>query len=328
MNIIRLIIVAFLFCLGATAQNHKTSKPQKNEGIHSMLRRHGLNPIKYEKDFIELNKRNIGKNNSLFADRTYKIPLQSDSKPEIEKPKTNLLFGKKYEQITIRDNALEGAVFYLLSGHGGPDPGAIAHQGKNMLCEDEYAYDVTLRLARRLMEHNATVYMIIQDKNDGIRDESILKPDKDEVCYPNLTIPLNQKKRLQQRVDAVNELNKKHPEKYQRAVEIHIDSRSKKQNIDVYFYYKTGDVQGRATAKNMHETFKAKYAQHQPDRGYNGTISTRQLFTLENITPSTVFIELGNMQHANDLKRFMLVNNRQAIANWFTESLIKDYKSK
>ena len=84
------------------------------------------------------------------------------------------ILGPDFKEIRIQDEALKNKVYYLVSGHGGPDPGTI-YRGQNMmLCEDEYAYDVTLRLARKLMEHSATVHMIVQDPNDGIRNEMYL----------------------------------------------------------------------------------------------------------------------------------------------------------
>src|SRR5690606_6341245 len=67
-------------------------------------------------------------------------------------------FGKDYANFNVKDQQLQGAVYYLLAGHGGPDPGALGKYGPYLLSEDEYAYDVTIRLARRLMEHGATVY--------------------------------------------------------------------------------------------------------------------------------------------------------------------------
>ena len=87
-----------------------------------------------------------------------------------------------------------------------------------------------------LIEKGAEVYMITIDNNDGIRDESFLKPDKDEVCYPNLSIPLNQIRRLRQRTNAINKLYMKNRNAFQRVIIIHVDSRSKSENIDVFFY--------------------------------------------------------------------------------------------
>jgi N-acetylmuramoyl-L-alanine amidase len=240
---------------------------------------------------------------------------------------TNKLYGRKYEKVTIEDRALNGAVFYLISGHGGPDPGAIGHLGKNLLCEDEYAYDVTLRLSRALEEHGARVYMIIQDKNDGIRDDRILKHNQSEVCYPGLAIPRSQMTRLRQRKDAVNKLYLAHKGQFQRLVIIHVDSRSKGENIDVFFYHDKRSKTGKKLATNLQQTFKAKYDYHQPNRGYQGTVSERNLFVLKYSYPAAVFIELGNINHSRDQQRFMLEDNRQALANWLCEGLVKDFEN-
>ena len=70
---------------------------------------------------------------------------------------------------------LRGRVYYIVGGHGGPDPVAVGVCYGKSLCEDEYAYDITLRTARNLMTHGATVYIITRDPNDGIRDEVSLQ---------------------------------------------------------------------------------------------------------------------------------------------------------
>ena len=79
------------------------------------------------------------------------------------------LFGPNKRNVPIESNKLHNQIFYIVPGHGGPDPGAIAKDvfGDHDICEDEYAYDVSLRLARNLISEGATVYVIVQDKNDG-----------------------------------------------------------------------------------------------------------------------------------------------------------------
>ncbi len=122
--------------------------------------------------------------------------------------KTFPIFGKEYEEIDFLDEDLKGAIYYIVAGHGGPDPGAIGKRDNHAMCEDEYAYDISLRLARELLRHSATVYMIIRDTNDGIRNEAYLDCDKDEICLGGKAIPLSQKERLRQRVKVVNGLYK------------------------------------------------------------------------------------------------------------------------
>ena len=343
------LFLNFIFIVSVSAQNYKTTKAEKGEGVYSLLRRSGLAPEQYLKTFVELNQSKLGANNSLYVGETYKLPMVNESGEPLNsmvaespakenntnsgtnastrKTTTYNIFGEKYKDVTQIDSELSGGVYYLVSGHGGPDPGAVGKLGGNSLCEDEYAYDVTLRLARVLIEHGALVYMITRDENDGIRDMSILKADNDEKCYPNLTIPRSQVSRLKQRTNAVNKLYTTNKGKTQRMVVIHVDSRSKGENIDVFFYHDKRSKTGKKMATNLQQTFKEKYDLHQPNRGYHGTVSDRGLYVLKNSYPPAVLIELGNINHTRDQQRFMLENNRQALANWLAAGLITDFKN-
>ena len=65
---------------------------------------------------------------------------------------------------------------------------------------------------------------------------------------------------------------------------------------------------------------------HQPWRGYHGTVAPRDgLFMLKSTRPRTVYIELGNIRNPLDQRRFVSVDNRQALANWLTEGLLEDF---
>jgi len=239
------------------------------------------------------------------------------------------LFGEKYAHYEIVDNALEGACFFLSSGHGGPDCGAIAKVDGHELHEDEYAYDITLRLARNLLQHGATVYMIVQDQKDGIRDGKYLKNSRTETCMGRKLV-LNQSDRLRQYTDAINGLSAKTKEKYQRAVFVHLDSRSKKKQLDVFFYYQeksANQKKSKRLAETMRQTFENQYEKNQPGRGFSGTVSTRNLAVMRNSEPVAIFLELANMQNVSDQRRFIMEDNRQALANWIMLGLIKDYRN-
>lgn len=314
--------------LVSAQQQPKEVVAARGDGIYSLLKKHGLQPSDAH-SFIELNKKRLGPGNSLFAGRKYLLP-EKGSQPVLKsdaKARTYKIFGPAYENVTIKSEQLKGATYYLKSGHGGPDPGAIGKYMNHTLCEDEYAYDVILRLGRNLIENGATVHFIIIDSNDGIRDDQFLKPDKDEVCYPNLTIPLNQVQRLKQRTEAVNRLYLQNKTGFHRMLSIHVDARSKGQNIDVFFYHDERSKTGARAANILKRTFEAKYRQHQPSRGYRGTVSDRNLYVVRNSIPVSVYIELGNIHHARDQQRIVSPANRQALANWLTEGLTEDFKT-
>jgi len=236
------------------------------------------------------------------------------------------LLGEKFKTVQIRDKKLEGSIYYIIAGHGGPDPGAMGKYGSHTLCEDEYAYDIALRMAKNLLEHSAKVYLITQDKNDGIRDDAILDPDKDEVYYKNKTIPLNQIARLDLGCSIVNELyaeHKKNGDKKQLAINLHVDSRSSGQRIDMFFYYKPDDNKGQEIANTLRDKVEKKYNHHQKNRGYYGSVKSRNLHMLRKVIPTSVFIELGNIRNSADQKRFIVKENRQAVANWLVEGLME-----
>ncbi|MGD1848204.1 MAG: N-acetylmuramoyl-L-alanine amidase [Salibacteraceae bacterium] len=234
------------------------------------------------------------------------------------------IFGEKHEKVTIVDSSLAGVVFYVVSGHGGPDPGAVAELNGHTLCEDEYAYDISLRLARRLLSHDASVYLVVRDPDDGIRSQPYLECDKDEVCWKEQTIPLGQIPRLDQRVIAINNLYSKRKPTASRqiAVILHVDSRGTKERVDMFFYHDSRSKSGKKLALTMQRTIRAKYQKFQKGRGYTGKVVARDLHMLRETSPTAVYIELGNLRNPLDQKRFIVEKNRQAVADWLAEGMI------
>jgi N-acetylmuramoyl-L-alanine amidase len=343
-KIFQKIIFSLTFLMGllVSAQDSVvTVTAEKGDGILSLLRKQGVNPYEAYDDFIAINSANLRDSVHLYEGRSYLIPefkidavvivdsIQKKS-TEIEKITSEdfSIFGKKHATVLSKSERLKDAIYYLVSGHGGPDPGAMAiHDGKS-LAEDEYAYDITLRLAKELLSHGAEVYIIIRDPNDGIRDERILEIDHDEVAYGDKVIPLNQVARLRQRVDIVNKLHSQNRGKFQRLIVTHVDSRSKGQNIDVFFYHHEKSKNGKKLAESIHKTFQKKYKKYQPNRTYTGTFEDRtSLYLVKKTHPAMTFIEIGNIRNKKDQKRILVPDNRQALAKWISDGVILDFES-
>lgn len=334
-------ILLLLFILSLTlplrAQDERAT-PRKGEGISAFLERHHRPGKEYYQAFLKLNERRLKGKQELQLGVKYVLPnlKKSDSRREQKNTSAQAarthkepLFGRKYDDVQLTGNRLKGACFYVVSGHGGPDPGAIGKVGKRQLHEDEYAYDVALRLARCLMQEGAEVHIIIQDKKDGIRDDRYLNNSKRETCMGK-PIPLNQVARLKQRCEAINTLHRKDAKQYRycRAIFLHVDSRSKREQTDVFFYNAPQSTQGKRLADTMRRTFEQKYNRHQPNRGFEGTVSERGLYVLRNTSPVALFVELGNIQNAFDQRRFVIASNRQALAKWMMEGFVADFRRK
>ncbi len=254
------------------------------------------------------------------------IEDKRDAPKEKYDVETEPLFGKEYATVEKKSNRLKGKVYYITAGHGGPDPGALAKVGNRNICEDEYAYDVSLRLARNLMENGATVHIVIQDANDGIRNDDILICDKDEKTMGDQIIPINQLARLKQRTEAINKLYGQYARagvKEQYLVCIHVDSRSESTRQDVFFYHFEHSKSGKKLAQNMQSVFSEKYARYRSNGEYFGSVSTRNLYMLRVPYPTTLYVELANIKNEADRKRILPATNRQALANWLYEGLVK-----
>jgi len=246
------------------------------------------------------------------------------SLPAKQRLDPQLLLGSEY-QLKLKNNTLQNHVFYLVAGHGGPDPGAINSYRNQQLCEDEYSYDVILRLYKLIIEHGGIAEVIIADPEDQIRDLEYLPCDQDELCDGS-PLPVNQLARLRQRVSRVNELYlsyRKKGVKNQACISVHVDSRSKGARQDVFFCHYGLSKGGRALAENIHSVFAKKYRKHRASGSYDGRIEARNLFVLKNTMPKAVLIELANIQNTHDLKRILLPSNRQALANWIFAGLQK-----
>ena len=70
------ILCPFLL-LGQVEQNRVVA--QDGDGIFSMLRKQGLDPVKYYEEFVELNQDNLKNGSELHLGREYIIPYAADS---------------------------------------------------------------------------------------------------------------------------------------------------------------------------------------------------------------------------------------------------------
>ena len=332
---IHLFIYFIFFFLTFLSAQEQYATPKPGEGITTFLERHGRPSKTYYRSFLQMNKQKLYGKKELRIGVKYLLPplqgAESSSRQSFQTGGQRVvrepLFGKKQAEIQPVGQSLKGACFYVVSGHGGPDPGAIGKMSHKKLHEDEYAYDVALRLARQLMLEGAEVHIIIQDAKDGIRDDAYLKNSKRETCMGS-PIPLNQTARLQQRCTVINNLYKKDRQRYKycRAIFLHVDSRSRRAQTDVFFYHAPKSAQGERLATTMKRTFESKYGRHQPNRGFRGTVSERGLYVLLNATPVALFVELGNIQNTFDQRRFVIDSNREALARWMKDGFVADYK--
>lgn len=297
-----------------------TLEARSGDGIWSLLRRAGVSPTDAAIErFKGVNAGRLIRSNQLAVGRTYEVPVDQLIEP---------LFGPRYERVEVKSNALEGGVYYVVSGHGGPDPGSIGRYAGRDLPEDEIAYDVALRLSRGLIEEGATVHIIVQDPDDGIRDGVRFHTDRDEVYLGGKRMVLDQTRRLRNRAHIINELYDRHRStaRLQRVISLHVDARGSRNEPQIDVHFQVASNSGQQFGEVLLATFRNQYNRVQPGRGYNGTVEHRNLYLLRETKPVAALVELGNIRHPRDQMRLIQANNRQALAEWLLKGLMKEFE--
>ena len=334
--ITRKLLLLTVFAVGLVLPAGAQSiAPQPGEGIWGLLRRSGITPTaKKVEAFRSLNAGKLGADSQLKVGVSYRLPDYGNSSASAAAPQSAPasvrtsryeIFGSQHEMVERRSNRLAGHYYYIVSGHGGQDPGSVGKLNGRDIPEDEIAYDTALRVARELLKDGAMVYMIVRDPNDGIRDAEYLPPDRDEYYYGNVRMSSNYTRRLRQRAEVINKLYDRNraSAKSQQVVAVHVDAmagRSQPQ-IDVHFAYSSDS--GRDLGRSLQTSIRNQYRAHQPDRGYRGRLVRRDLFILNHTKPVAVLVELGNIRHRGDQIRLTKPSNRQAMAQWIAAGLFE-----
>ncbi len=305
----------------AAVDSITTLEAARGDGIWDLLQRAGVQPTPAAIEaFKRRNHSRLIHGDELLAGRSYTISASGS------RMGTFPIFGPEYEKVQRESDRLSGRIYYIVSGHGGPDPGTVGRYAGRRLPEDEIAYDVSLRLARRLLEEGATVYLVVQDPDDGIRDGSRFPLDHDERYLGGGRISLSQLARLRDRVRIVNRLYADNggAATPQRVLSVHVDARGsrRKPQIDVHFL--VASRRGGRMARSLRAAFRHQYARVQPGRGYDGTIDVRNLYVLRHTRPVAVLVELGNIRNSLDQQRLTRARNRQAVADWLVDGLVRE----
>jgi len=107
---------------------------------------------------------------------------------------------------------------------------------------------------------------------------------------------------------------------------VHVDSRHAETQTDLFFYHQRKNKKSKSLTEELRNTMDRNYRRNGRTREYRGAILTRDLHMLREVDVPTVYIELGNIQHSFDQKRVLQYTNRQALANWWTEGIMRALK--
>lgn len=223
---------------------------------------------------------------------------------------------------------LSGWVVVLDPGHGGHDPGSSGNFNGQRVVEDEYVYDVSLRVNRLLRSMGALSFLTIKDRKTGVRSwkaQDVFPDDRQEIYTQGSAAVRAGTWGLNQRLAYGNTLSRRYPKHRQAWISIHFDVLGRNTEIDGVrvITSKTSDRLAKALGTSF-----AKYnrlREHAPviengDRAYG----LRSLFILNggNRIREKVLIELGNFNNTTDVWRVRNPITREAYAKAIAEAFL------
>lgn len=237
----------------------------------------------------------------------------------------------------IKSQVLQGVTVVLDPGHGGLDPGAIVKSTDGMgdtlfVTEDEYVYDIALRMVPLLREHGAQVQLTLLSPNHLIRDTTpatrTLIHEKNEV-YNSLEKnrgngvedwPVGGARGLERRVEVAQELFARHGGD-KLFISIHADNSPGSSKAAGVFFQESGNSRDEASAR-----FAKTLAE---SLGTGSYIKSRDLGVLRNNEAHRkVLVEIRNVAFQEHAWALRFANTRQMDALNLVNGILEYYKTK
>lgn len=283
-------------------EDHYTVVAQPGDGIFSLLRKQGLDPVKHYEEFIKLNSEKIKNGSLLQVGVGYEVPRAEDSfkktgvvvqsKDGVEEP----IFDSELAQMSLKSETLKNAVYYL-----------IVEDKKDI--NNGYAKGVTESLAAELMVHGAQVYILGQEIPDS----------------PELVEPLTEMQQMGNYIEAINKRYIQNTGKYQRVIVIRAVDIIAGSNTDVAVYHYNKSEQGQRLANNIENVFKKNSVSN---RTYEDVLlifeDKENLYLARNILPAISLITLESASKKSKEKIAMQLD-RKKFVNVLTNGIMNDY---
>lgn len=289
------IFVLLIFCNMPAQDSLLTVTAKNGDGIFSILRNQGIDIVKYYSKFIELNGEIIKNGSHLIVGEKYRIPYAPDSFRKmgrnIQLPNGNetAIFEGELASLKMEDSTLQNTVYYLITN----DSAKIRPRRlKN---------EITRRMARKLLQHGARVYVLDNSLNDSLN--------------------------LMDLASLVNKRYLKHNGAYQRLLVIRADDDLPKSKTEVTVYHYAESREGKKMADNILKVLGGNTAKHKFIQEYSQIFTDfKEVSFAKNILPTITFIEMGRNSDKT-VKTLKVSSNKRNIADLITSGILSDYST-
>ncbi len=277
-------------------------KAEPGDGIYSILRKQGLDPVAHYEKFVNLNIANIKDGSRLHVGREYKIPNVLDSFKKtgvvvkLESEGETPIFDEELGQMSLKSRTLKDAVYYLIV--------------ESASMKNNFITDITKNLAASLMVHGAQVFVFGNIKVNT----STGQPENTE------------KEKLEEYIDAINKRYLQNAGKYQRLLVIRANGSVENGKMDVAVYHHGKSKNGERFAKNIQEAFKNNSIESRSYKNVERIFQDQNsLYLATNTLPAVSLLTIDNGSKTLKKDGIKLRSDKKAFANWITNGILRDY---
>lgn len=305
-----------LVFLSINGQENKV-KAQDGDGIFSILRKQGLDPVKYYADFVNLNHENLKNGSELYLGREYIIPDAPDSYKKMALSITDAtnedqpLFLDELGAIAPKSDKLKNAVIYLLPSENG----GVKSEEIQLVNQQ-----IVKSIAQELMVNGAKVFLI--DKLGKEASLNAITTEKDL----NVENAIATQEQMQHYIDVINKRYLKNAGKYQRILVINLNETVKDSKyFEVSVFHHSKSLEGERFAKSLQSVFnKNSIANGQKDNTEVFT-NSNNLYLATNVLPAVTMIDIGDTRNPSIEERISITSREEILTNIVTSGVLTDY---
>ena len=288
-----LLGMSFLLAQGLMAQDSlQTVIAKEGDGIFSLLRDHGIEISKYYEAFLALNGDKVKNGSELILGAQYRLPHAPDSfknmgrKIQFPDEKEIAIFSADLASLKRIDSTLKHTVYYLITDYKG---------------SKEVQDEIAKRMARKLLQRNARVYLLDNVNNDSLN--------------------------LMDLTSIINKKYLRHNGDYQRLLLISSNELSTRSKANVTVYHNGENEESKRMANNILMMFGKNLVKQKTLDEYAEEFTDLGIIAFtKNMLPTVTLIEIG--QKTDEKKKTLKVaSNKNYIADLIANGILSDYSS-